>query len=400
MTQIDDFGREYLRLALEIDKHVAGYVDAYSGPAEIKAEVETGGKKSPAALLGDLARLRESIPTADPARHAYLSAVFRAMECTLRMQNGEEFDYLDEVNRLYDISPRKIDESVFTDAHQELDSLLPGQGNIADRMEARRKRYELPADRVLPVLHLIRDETRRRTEGLIDLVDGEVIDIKLVDDQPWSAYNWYLGNGRSLIEFNTDIPISALGLVSTFAHEAYPGHHTEAQLKEKLLYQEKGYAEYAAALLHSPSAVIAEGIAGVAVEMIFPDGGHHEWTVEVLLPTAGLPADESPERLQRIAEVSERLRYVSGNAAILFHTGQLDEERTIEYIRTYALSNEDRARKSFSFISHPLFRSYIFTYTQGRDLFKQATQGQDQIALFRRLLTEPFLPSQLAGMST
>jgi len=62
MMNLDDYGRSYLRLTLEIEKHVEGYVDAYYGPAELKADVEAGDKKSPAALLDDVAALRDVLP--------------------------------------------------------------------------------------------------------------------------------------------------------------------------------------------------------------------------------------------------------------------------------------------------------------------------------------------------
>ena len=54
-----------------------------------------------------------------------------------------------------------------------------------------------------------------------------------------------VGAARSRVEWNTDIPSNALRLTEILAHEAYPGHHTEAMLKDKLLYQEKGFAEEA-----------------------------------------------------------------------------------------------------------------------------------------------------------
>ena len=55
--------------------------------------------------------------------------------------------------------------------------------------------------------------------------------VKPDSGQPWSAYNWYRGKAQSLVEFNTDVPISMLNILGTMAHEGYPGHHTEGQLK-------------------------------------------------------------------------------------------------------------------------------------------------------------------------
>lgn len=402
---LDDYGRSYLQLVLEIDKHIDGYIDAYYGPAELKTAVTATDKQDPAALLDDMVQLQAAIPQADPQRADYLTAALRAIDCTVRMLNGEQFAYADEVAWLYDISPEPVAENRFEAAHRELDTLLPGRGSLAERIEARRQRYFVHKEQILPLLELARAETRRRTAELVDLPDDEGVEIRLAANQPWGAYNWYLGNGRSLIELNTDVPTSALGLVSTFAHEGYPGHHTESLLKEMRLYRQKGYAEQAAMLLHSPAAVIAEGIATHAVDIIFPDDSpgqsHHVWTCDVLLPQAGIETEETAVQMARIAQASDQLRYVSGNAALRYHSGELSQAQTIDYIQTYGLATPERAAKSFGFLSHPLFRSYIFTYTQGYDLIEQAANGKvtntgpDKTILFRRLLTEQILPSQL-----
>jgi len=399
MPELDAFSRDYLRLLLEIHAHhIDGYVDAYYGPSELKAEVEAAPPQKPAELLAIITDLRGRIPAGDPQRAAFLEVALRGVDCTIRMLNGEEFDYLDEVYRIYDVRPELIPEACFAEAHRQLDAVLPpGDGEPGARLHAWRKQYEIEAGRALPLLELARMETRRRTTpAIIELPADESVEIKLVSGQPWTAYNWYLGNRRSLIEFNTDMPMSAAGLLGTFAHEGYPGHHTEHMLKEMVLYRQKGYAEQAAALLHSPTAVISEGIATTAIEMIFPDGSHHDWNAEVLFPAAGLPvAPDTAERQRRLNRALEALRYVSGNAAILYHTGQLSREQTIDYIRMHSLTSAARAEKSFSFISHPLYRSYPFTYTIGYDLIRATP---DPAATFRRLLTEQVLPSELAVM--
>ncbi|MBP8001915.1 MAG: hypothetical protein KA314_08885 [Chloroflexi bacterium] len=392
---IDPFGQAYLRLTLEIDKHIDGYIDAYLGPDELKAEVNAAAKKPASALLDDLAQLRDTIPADDPARQAYLTAQFRAIECTLLMLNGQTFDYLEEVRRIYDINPQLTDEAVFTQAHAALDTVLPGSGSLVERLNEDRKRFEIATEKALPLLEMTLEEARGRTRHFVTLVEGEAIELRLTKDQPWGAYNWYLGNGRSLVEFNTDLPTSALGLLNTMAHEGYPGHHTEHQLKEKHLLHDKGYAECASFLLHSPAAVIAEGIATTAQEIIFPGDTAYEYIALMVLPAAGIQGVTAAE-LSRKTEAGKHLRTVTNNAAILYHTGQLNEAQTLDYLQTYALVNERRARQSFRFMSNPLFRSYGFTYTQGYQLIEQASQG-DKTTLFKRLLVEQMLPSQLGN---
>jgi len=397
MAPLDAFGQNYLRLTLAIDKHVDGYIDAYYGPEALHEEVNATPPCPPADLLDDLARLEDSIPDDDPARAVYLSATLRAIECTLRLLNGERFDYLQEVHRLYDIHPQLTPESAFESAHRALDSLLPPLpgGDMTARLAAWRQRFEIPAERGPALLELARAETRRRTAAFVELPDEESVEVRLTSDQPWSAYNWYLGNGRSLIEFNTDLPLNATALLATFAHEGYPGHHTEAILKEQALYRQRGYAEQAAALLHSPAAVIAEGIATTALDIIFPDGAGHDWTAEVLLPAAGIAVEpDTAARLRGLEAAGAALRAVNPNAAILYHTGQLDEAQTLDYIRTYGMTSPERSAQIFRFCTHPLYRAYSFTYSEGHKLI---ATSPDPVATFRRLLTEQVLPSELAA---
>jgi hypothetical protein len=394
---IDPFGRDYLRLVLEINKHIDGYIDAYYGPDEIKVEVEADPKKSPSALLANLHALQTQIPSGDPSRQAFLSATFRSIDTTLRVLDGETVEYLDEVERLYDIKPSLVDETKFEDAHHALDLLLPGSAgqNLPTRLASWRKQLEISGDAILPLLEIARLETRQRTRTMFELPEDESVELRLTNNQPWGAYNWYLGNYRSLIEFNTDMPAQIQGVLGTFTHEAYPGHHTEHLLKEKVLFREKMYAERSAVLLQSPSAVISEGIATMAQDVIFPDDTAYDWIAEHLLPAADLSIDESLIRqMRQINEAYKPLRHVTGNAAILFHTGQFSELQAIDYIRTYGIVTQKRAEKSFSFLSHPLFRSYIFTYTAGYDLISGTP---DPAMTFRRLLIEQVLPSHLAA---
>jgi hypothetical protein len=399
MPTLDSFGRDYLRLVLAIDRHIDGYIDAYYGPPELKAESMEGPPQPPDRLLAGVSALQERIPAWDPDRAAYLVSLLRAVEGTVRMLAGESLQFEDEVATLYDIRPALVDEATFTAAHRTLDTLLPviDGASLNDRLQAFRKMFEIsPAD-AMPLLEIARKETRRRTAMLIDLPLDESIQLELVSNQPWSAYNWYMGEGHSLIEFNTDIPLNTLHLLGTFAHEGYPGHHTEAILKEKGLYEANGYAEQAAALLHSPAAVISEGIATTALDMIFPDQSHIDWNLGEIVARAPLSAEArrtSAATIRAINEAAGALRYVNNNASILHSAGRLDREQTLDYLMTFGLATRERAEKSFSFMTHPLYRSYGFTYTHGHDLIDATA---DPKATFLRCLTHQVRPSELAA---
>ena len=71
----DNFGHDYLRLMLEINKHTDGFVDSYIGPKAIKAEVEAGELVEVDRLDDQLADLESRIPKDDPKRERYLKAM-------------------------------------------------------------------------------------------------------------------------------------------------------------------------------------------------------------------------------------------------------------------------------------------------------------------------------------
>jgi hypothetical protein len=399
MNDLQSFDEQLLRLVWEIEKHFNGYIDAYLGPEALKQSTLDAPLREPEALLDDVQKLRDAIPSESVERAHYLTAVLRAIETTVRMLTGEAIPYLEEVTASYDILPQMVDEAVFTQALSTLDALLPGIGPIAERLETRNAHYYVPREKLLELLELARAETQRRTRALYDLPDDESVIIELTNNQPWGAYNWYLGHGRSLIELNTDLPTSGLTLLHTFAHEGYPGHHTEAVLKEQRFWSEKGYGESAVALLHSPSAVIAEGIATTAVEIIFPNQSYIDWTVDVILPAAGIRPVETAEEIRAVEEAIRARRYITGNAAIAYHGGRLNRAETIDYLQTYGALSPQRAAKSFEFITAPLSRSYVFTYTSGYDLIAGAAGVGPKDAVFKRCLTELILPSELANLA-
>ena len=53
MVKISKFGEEFLLLALQIDKHIKGYVDFYYGPEKLHQTVDNESLTSPNTLLND-----------------------------------------------------------------------------------------------------------------------------------------------------------------------------------------------------------------------------------------------------------------------------------------------------------------------------------------------------------
>jgi hypothetical protein len=218
----------------------------------------------------------------------------------------------------------------------------------------------------------------------------------MVQDQPWSGYNWYLGNGRSRVDLNTDLPIYAYRLTDLLAHEGYPGHHTEHALKERL-YTEHGLGEHALQLINTPECVISEGIATLAEKMLFDPHELVRFRRECVYPAAGITGD--PEREVAIGAARRILRSVPGNAALLLHEEGRDQDDVVAYLQHYGLSTEAEARQRLRFIADPLWRAYIFTYHVGHELISDWLDQapSERRGRFRTLLREQVYPSQIAA---
>ncbi|MFN2225122.1 MAG: hypothetical protein ACK2UY_02425 [Anaerolineae bacterium] len=393
---MDEIGQSYLTLALDLDRHVPGLVDAYFGPAELQAAAQTGEPR-PLAELADRARqLQAALKPAgyDPQRQDFLERQVAALVALVGNLEGDRLGFVEEVERFFDITPEMVDEAEFEAAHAEIDRLLPGTGPLVERLAAWRKGLELDADRIEPVFELARRETRRRARLLFDLPPEEEVTLEIVQDQPWSAYNWYLGDYRSRIDLNTDLPLHVSAAVPLLAHEAYAGHHTEHAVKEQRLYREQGRAEHAVQLILAPECVISEGIGDSAQDVIFDRAELLAFLRDEVYPLAGL-GHVDVEVQMALSRAAEGLRGVGGNAALLLHRDGRSPDEVQGYLERYGLRTPKEAAQSLKFLQNPLFRSYIFNYALGKALLAPLLEGPDAVANFRRLLSEPLTPAQV-----
>jgi hypothetical protein len=393
---MDEIGRSYVTLALSLNRHFEGFVDAYFGPPELRAAIETGEPRSLEALADDARQLLEAIDASDydPHRKEYLLGQSQTISAIIRNLSGEQLDFVEEVELYFDIAPEMVDEAVFEAFRAEMDSLLPGQGSLAERTLAWEKSVELPPDRVLGVCERLVGEARSRARALFDLPPEEEVSLQLVENQPWQAYNWYLGQGRSRIDLSTDLPIGIEQVVPVLPHETYPGHHTELAIKEHLLYRGKGWAEHSV-LATGPQAVVSEGLAMWAWEIIFEGTELVDFLREDLYPLAGLPSEHVERDIGVMRANVSMVGVVDGNAALMLHRDGRSPDEVQQYLVYYGLVTPDRAAKGLEFMLSPLWRSYTFNYGVGRELLAPLLHGPDRVENFARLLSEPFTPTQV-----
>ena len=402
----DAIARDYLLLALRLDRRIPGLVDGYFGPADLKAQVDVEELRPPLGLADDAAALRGRLPAEvpEPDRRRWLDAQLVALEAQARALGGEGLPYLDHVAACFDLRPARTPESVFDAAAADLDTLLPGGGPLPGRIAAWDERFTIPADRVRGVVDALLPGLRSRAEASFGLPEGEDLAVSLVRNQPWSGYNWYDGGRRSRVDLNTDLPIRAADLLAVLPHETYPGHHLEHAWHEAHLVDELGRMEASVLCINAPECLLSEGLADLGRRFAVPPEEEADRLVEVYR-LSGIDEAADPGSIRAVAErqvaitrALAAVRGVAGNAALMLHADGAPREEALAYLERRLLVTPERAAKRLEFIAHPLWRTYVFVYFEGERLLRrwlEMVPSAAQAARFRRLLTEQLTPSAI-----
>jgi len=407
---IDRIAETYIRLVLGLGLHDPDYVDAYYGPEELRAQA--GQKKLPLAELGKAAADsigavktlgtagdRESLPE---LRRRYLLRQLQAAAARIEMLQGKKFTFDEESQALYDAVAPAHTEEHFQKILVELGDILPGSGGVPDRYETFRKSFVIPVDRLDSVFRAAVHESRARTRKRIALQENESFTIEYVTGKTWSGYNWFKGQSHSLIQINTDFPITIDRAVDLASHEGYPGHHVYNSLLEANLVRERGWWEYSVYALFSPQSLVAEGTANFGIEMAFPSDERVDFEREVLFPAARLDANMAGH-YYAAHELFQKLGFAGNEAARGYLNGTITREEATDWLIRYALMSPDRARQRTRFFDQ--YRSYVINYNLGQDMVRHfvesrggtADQPDKRWKIFEQLLSSPRLPSDLVA---
>jgi len=366
----------YLELGLRLGRHVDGLVDAYYGPPELKQQVDAEALIDAAQLTADAEALLGDLPD------GWLHDQVRGCATYARVLAGDEVAYADEVEACYGVRPAKTPVEVYEAAHAALDELLPGEGTLAERRTAWRTRHLVDGSVAVPALIELLPVLRERTDAVVALPDGEQVWIEPVRDEPWWAFNYYLGDLASRVVLNVDVPTTGFDLVKLAAHEVYPGHHTEHAVKEQLLVRDRGAVEEAIQLVPTPQALLSEGIAELGAEIAL-DGEGRE-AADAALARHGIEFDR--ELTERIATALDPLGTTNLDAALMIHEDGVPSAEAQRYLERWRLATPEQAAQSVRFITDPTWRAYTVTYSAGESLCRAFVNGDR--SRFRRLLTE------------
>ena len=405
-ARVNSLAEAYVRLVLGLGQHDGDFVDAYYGPPAWREDVAHTPPtleeiiSSAGELRAALGALPRPAPELERLRISYLMRQLEALAARARMLQGERMDFDRESLALYDAVAPVLPEEKFQHVLSELEGLLPGTGPVQDRYEQYRERFTIPPERLDAVFRAAIDESRRRSARWILLPEEETFTLDYVTQKSWSGYNWYRGSCASLIQINTDLPITIDRAIDLASHEGYPGHHVYNCLLEDRLVRRRGWVEFTVYALFSPQSLIAEGTANFGIAMAFPGSERVAFEREVLFPLAGLDPSTA-EQYSRLHELVQRLGYAGNEAARGYLNGAMTAAEAVAWLVRYALMSRARAEQRIRFFEQ--YRSYVINYNLGQDLVRRYVEGKGGTAenparrweVFTDLLGSPRLPSDI-----
>ena len=361
-----------------------------------------------ATVTAHLSTLRQRLLALAPAddalstqRRRDLQDRLRAFEVRGQILMGNPPSSFDEETFLqFGVTVPHYTEEHFQALAQQLEDLVPGDGPLERRLEAFREQFVIPPERLEAVIGTAMAECRRRTLEHINLPEDEWVSLHIAHNQPWVGFTFYKGNSHSEIHLNADVPVHIERAIELGCHEGYPGHHVHATLLEQQIVAKRGWQEYSLIGLFGPLAVIAEGAASHAIDLVFTAEERLAFERDILLPMAGLKTDRLHDYYRYVA-LMEALNYARNEVAQKYLFEGMSRKRAIEWLSTFGLETDATAAQRLNFID--ALRTYVVTYNYGRELVKSHIRmmaGEDRNShwqVFQDILLTPKLPADLSN---
>jgi len=397
---LSEYGRLFLHLTLHINKHIKGYVDFYTGPKKLREIVDNEVITSPNKLLNDCKSLQKDLfkQGFDKKRELYLDKMLIAMRTTIEILNGIEIPIKEQFLRLYDVTLQPVNESELDNLKEEFNAVYGGLGSLEKRINDLRVRRTVPEGKVFELFKKALNITREQTKELFVnfLPQKERIVLELVknkDEVKWTYYNWYLGNFCSRIEVNPNYNMYWTAFLAGAAHEGYPGHHTEFSIKERVLYRELNQFEHSILLLHSPKLIVSEGIADLAINVLFSN----REAVEISLRELCIDSsnEDSLEIMMAQNKIKGKLILFWYNFAYHALIDKYNDDELMQYGTNFEIVSKENIKNQLKRISNPVYSKNAFMYNLGSNLIKNKYGESPSVKNFRYLLVNPILPSDL-----
>jgi hypothetical protein len=366
---LDQLSQSYVRLAVALGERDPDSIDYYFGPADWVADIHRDPPTLATIRLSSLELIKElnAVPftsSENEERRHFLISQLQAIAGRVDVLSGEKLTFDQETQLLFGVVvPPQYNERPLARIRMELNRLLPGEGNLAERYLAFDGKFTVPPQRLPAVMGRAIQGCRQRTLAHLQLPRGERVTVEYVHNKPWSGFSKYEGNFHSLVEINTDFSLTVDQALQLACHETYPGHHAYNSLRDLQFARAQHRSEFMVQTTFSPQSLLSEAAATFAPEVAFPWPDRMRFERDELFPLAGIDKERAPlyahvERLVDALHVAEpyiardyldgKLEFVRAGSALETQVLMAQSDATLKYINEY--------------------RTYMTTYTFGRDL--------------------------------
>ena len=354
VASLDAIAEGYVRATLQLAQHDPALVEDWRGPERFRP-----GPRGPVAevsrqidaLLRDVESAAADVSSAaEQARVRYLQAQLQALRFAAARQLGRAASIDDQAREEFGVTFPPFDPDAARRAHAALRDALPGFGDLKERLAAFRRQTATPASSRQDALSAALASCRRATMAVVPLPRDESVSFVLGEPPLFEAFARYRGNHRTEIEISSG-PLDMPRMHRLACHEAYPGHHVQHLLIERV-FRERQWPELLLTPAFGPHLLYLEGAAEVGADLVL---------------------DETP-----VDRLLQDLQPVVTDVARRYLDGTLTEERALERLADEALITNPSGM--LAFIEQRRARALV--YVEGRRLVYEQLKTKDLAGLY------------------
>ncbi len=377
---LDAIAEGYVRTSLGLAQHDPSLVEVWRGAAAGRP----GPRVPVAQLLKEIVDLDQQLAmarsdlssTQEYVRGRYLAAQVTALRFAAERQLGRAASIDDQARDEFALTLPPLDPAAIARAHDALGRLIPGAPPLAARLDALRRETSVPRDRRGLVVGRAIEGCREAATAVIDLPQDERVRGVFSSGLEWDAFARFTGNRITDLEINDEVTLDVSRAFRIACHEAYPGHHVQYLLLERLDEQRR-WPELQLVPGFGPHLLLVEGAAEVGADLALSPARREALYRDRLFPAAGLTTDRV-DTLIHVEELLPELLPVVTDVARQYLDGRLSQERAVERLATEALLANPRG--TLAFIERRRARALV--YGEGRRVVYGLMKSRDLAGLY------------------
>lgn len=401
---LDSLADKYVALAVQAARIEPDSfsVDHPSEAQALAAKAHPLDRAQIVAQLGALVRQIDSLKMpSDPLlamRQRYLRAHAVSLAAQLEPDKLAALPVAEQVKIVYGFDPVFGDLESYDPAIAALEKALPGPGSLSDRIDAMKKRAQVPAEKIAAVVGSAVAECRHRASLHLKLPKEELA-ITYPADPLVPGQSTYLGGGKGRMAVSTVVPADVDRLLALSCHEAYPGHHTNYATLDEKLWSGRHWPEGKVSLGFEPQFAVSDAISEYGVGLNFPLDERMQFERDVLYPLAGLTMqDEAAWR----AFISARSSVLGATSIVIrdYLDKKIDSDTAKTLSMRYRLMNPRSAEQLIKMVN--AFGIDIIASDQGWLAVDRAFAGKpidERWRLLQKMEEEPMLLGDVRALA-